>query len=83
MIEPISKSLAPQMTSIHVLDLSFAIPVILVLPFLRVFPSSVFYVFINFFKELNVGVKDVRIFVGGDLVWEGVIDKVSDVLFYF
>ncbi|RMX37150.1 hypothetical protein pdam_00023677, partial [Pocillopora damicornis] len=26
-------------------------------------------------KELNVGVKDVRIFVGGDLVWEGVIDK--------
>lgn len=26
-------------------------------------------------KELNVGVRDVRIFVGGDLVWEGVIDK--------
>lgn len=42
-----------------------------------------FYVFINFFKELNVGVKDVRIFVGGDFVWEGVIDKVSEVLFYF
>lgn len=42
-----------------------------------------FYVFINFFKELNVGVKDVRIFVGGDLVWEGVIDKVSEVLSYF
>ena len=67
------------MTSIHVLDLSFAIPIILVLPFLRVFP----YLFINFFKELNVGVKDVRIFVGGDLVWEGVIDKVSEVLYYF
>ncbi|XP_078346621.1 katanin-interacting protein-like isoform X3 [Oculina patagonica] len=26
-------------------------------------------------KELNVGAKDVRIFVGGELVWEGVIDK--------
>ena len=31
----------------------------------------------NFFRqELNVGAKDVRIFVGGELVWEGVIDKV-------
>ena len=31
----------------------------------------------NFFhQELNVGAKDVRIFVGGELVWEGVIDKV-------
>ena len=31
----------------------------------------------NFFhQELNVGTKDVRIFVGGELVWEGVIDKV-------
>lgn len=26
-------------------------------------------------KELNVGAKDVRIFVGGELVWEGVVDK--------
>lgn len=26
-------------------------------------------------KELNVGAKDVRIFVGGELVWEGIIDK--------
>ncbi|XP_022794557.1 protein KIAA0556-like [Stylophora pistillata] len=26
-------------------------------------------------KELNFGAKDVRIFVGGELVWEGVIDK--------
>lgn len=25
----------------------------------------------------------MRIFVGGDLVWEGVIDKVSEVLSYF
>ena len=31
----------------------------------------------NFFRqELNVGAKDVRIFVGGELAWEGVIDKV-------
>ena len=31
----------------------------------------------NFFhQELNVGAKDVRLFVGGELVWEGVIDKV-------
>ena len=31
---------------------------------------------IFFRQELNVGAKDVRIFVGGELVWEGVIDKV-------
>ena len=36
-------------------------------------------------KELNVGAKDVRIFIGGELVWEGVIDKVHAVstLFLF
>ena len=31
-----------------------------------------------FRQELNVGAKDVRIFVGGELVWEGVIDKVRN-----
>ena len=40
------------------------------------FVASIIYEF-YLSQELNVGVKDVRIFVGGELLWEGVIDKVS------